>query len=79
MDRKRTFKKRDNTTSKETKTLLVLTYNQPLPNIRKVFCKHWNISSIKKSFKVNLQNKPASVFKYGFQKLSKALKNTTKI
>ena len=69
MDRKKNLKERDITTSKESKTSLVLTYNQSLPNIRKVFCKHWNISSINKSFKVNFRNKPVSGFKHGFQKL----------
>ena len=37
MDRNKLLKERDNTTSKETKILLVLTYNQSLPNISKVF------------------------------------------
>ena len=41
MDRKDLKKKKkDNTTSKETKIPLVLTYSQSLPNISKVFCKH---------------------------------------
>ena len=51
MDRKKLLKERDNTTSNETKIPLVLTYNRSLTNIRKVVRKHWNISSINKSFK----------------------------
>ena len=51
MDKKEFLKERDYTTSKETKIPLVLTYNQSLPNISKVTCKHESVLSINKSFK----------------------------
>lgn len=45
----RIFKR--NTTSKETKILIVLTNNQSLPNISNIVAKHLHILSINKSFK----------------------------
>ena len=57
MDRKELLKKRDNTTSKETKIPLVLTYSWSLPNISKVVHKHCNILSVtkhsKRFFRIN--------------------------
>ena len=40
MDRKEILKERGNTTSKETKILLVLTYNRSLTSISEVVRKH---------------------------------------
>ena len=57
MDRKELLKERDNTTSKEIKIPLVLTYSRSLQNISKVDRKHWNILSINKANKENFQNK----------------------
>ena len=52
---KELLKEGDDTTSKETKIPLVLTYMQSLSNISKVVCKHWNIlKHSKKFFKTNL-------------------------
>ena len=48
MDRKEILKEKNNTTSKETKIPLALTYNRRLSNISKVICKHWNILAINK-------------------------------
>ena len=43
MDRKELEKERDNTTSKERKIPLVLTFSRSLPNMSKVVYNHWNI------------------------------------
>ena len=48
MNRKQLFKERHNTNSKETKAVLISTYNRFLANISKVIGKHWNILSINK-------------------------------
>ena len=67
MNRKELFflKKGDNTTSKETKIPLVLTYSLSLPNISKVVRKHWNILSIKnKACKEIFQNETVTAFRH---------------
>ena len=51
MERKELSKERDNTTLKETKIPLVLTYSRALPYISKVVRKHGNILSINQEFK----------------------------
>ena len=51
MDGKELLNERDNTTYKETKIRLDLSYSWLLPNSSKVFRKYWNILSINKSFK----------------------------
>ena len=64
MDRKETLKERGNTTSKETKILLVLTYNRSLTSISEVVRKHWNTLSIDKAFKEIFKNEPVTAFRY---------------
>ena len=63
MDWKKLLKERHNTTSKERKILLVLTYSGSLPNISKVVCKYWNILSINIAVKEIFQNEPVSDFR----------------
>ena len=48
---KELLNERDNTTSKETKIPLVLSYSRSLPNSSKVFRKYWSILAINKAFK----------------------------
>ena len=60
MHKKELLKERDNTTSKETKIPLVLTYCQSLPNISKVVR---NILSINKAFKEIFQNELVTAFR----------------
>ena len=64
VNRKELLNERDNTTSKETKIPLVLTYNWSLQNTAKVVCNHWNILSINKSFNKIFQNETVTAFKH---------------
>ena len=64
MDRKELLKESDNTTSKETKISLVLTYSRSLPNISTVARNHWNILSINKAFKGIFQNELVTAFRH---------------
>ena len=50
MDRKELLKETDNTTSKETKTPLVLTYSRSLPDISKVVCLFIHKRSLQRDF-----------------------------
>ena len=63
MGRNELLKERDNTTSKETKIPLVLTYSRSLPNISKVVRKHWNSLSINEACKEIFQNEPVTAFR----------------
>lgn len=56
INRKELVEERFNTISKEVKVVLVLTYNQSLPNNSKIVSKLWNILSINRSFKHTFQN-----------------------
>ena len=53
----------NNTTSKETKILLLLIYSSSLLDISKVVCKCWNILYINKAFKEIFQNEPVTAFR----------------
>ena len=63
MERKELSKERDNTTLKETKIPLVLTYSRALPYISKVARKHGNILSINQEFKQILRNEQLTSFR----------------
>ena len=63
MDRKELEKERDNTTSKETKILLVLTFSRSLPNMSNVVHNHWKIFSINKAFGGIFQNEAVAAFR----------------
>ena len=63
MDMKEFLKESDNTTSKETKILLVLTCSCSLPNISKIVLKHWNILSLSKAFKEIFQSALVTAFR----------------
>ena len=63
MDRNKLWKERDNSTSKETKIILVLKCSWSLLNISKVFRKHWIIFSVNEAFKETFQNKPVKAFR----------------
>ena len=62
-DRNELLKEKTRDRETQNKTLLVLTYNNFLPNINNLVRKHWNILNISRALQVFFQDEPITAFK----------------